>query len=470
MSRAWLLTDLTYGDAAKGATVDYLARSEPVHTVVRFNGGPQAGHNVVTPDGRHHTFSQFGSATFLPDVITYLSRYMLINPLNAFKEEEHLQSLGVTDAFDRMFVHPECLVITPFHVAANQIREIARGNDRHGSCGMGVGETVSDSLSTYPSDVLRADDLADSTVVARKLMLARDRILAAIRSTGTISPALEAQNIPEFSDPGLVEAFVEAAQAYAKRIWIAPNAFLGDRMRKGTTVFEPAQGTLLDEDFGFHPHTTWSRTTLTNAEEILKTVDFQGEIIRMGLIRAHSTRHGAGPFVTHDPAMTEKFFDHCNHTGVWQGAMRYGPLDLVATRYALAANPGIDRLAVSHLDMVDVDPRGWSFCRRYLVGAPDDHALLYPDMAFCDTNGEIANLVAQSRPPVPSQSRLTRQERLGRFLDKRCSPKIEYVPAPASTQALDIIEQELGLPVYIGANGPKATDRRSLYDSTHAAA
>src|ERR671935_3045894 len=102
---AIILGGLGYGDEGKGATVDFLARTEPVHTVVRFNGGPQAGHNVVTPDGRHHTFSQFGSAAFVPGVLTYLARPVLVNPLNAFREAEHLRAVGVPDAFDRLVVH-----------------------------------------------------------------------------------------------------------------------------------------------------------------------------------------------------------------------------------------------------------------------------------------------------------------------------------------------------------------------------
>src|SRR3954468_7069157 len=126
---AILVVDLAFGDCGKGTVVDYLAREHGAHTVVRFNGGPQAGHNVVTPDGRHHTFAQFGSASFVPGVFTYLSRDALLNPLNAFREEAHLRAVGVDDAFERLVVHPDCRVITPYHVAANRLREIARGAD-----------------------------------------------------------------------------------------------------------------------------------------------------------------------------------------------------------------------------------------------------------------------------------------------------------------------------------------------------
>ena len=76
--RAVLVVDLAFGDCGKGTVVDYLTRRYDAGVVVRFNGGPQAGHNVVTSDERHHTFSQFGSGTFVAGVRTVLSRFVLI--------------------------------------------------------------------------------------------------------------------------------------------------------------------------------------------------------------------------------------------------------------------------------------------------------------------------------------------------------------------------------------------------------
>ena len=69
--------------------------ADPVRTVVRFNGGAQAAHNVVTADGRHHTFAQFGSGSFTPGVRTHLSRFMLVDPLALAAEAAHLASVGV---------------------------------------------------------------------------------------------------------------------------------------------------------------------------------------------------------------------------------------------------------------------------------------------------------------------------------------------------------------------------------------
>lgn len=84
--------------------MDWLCAAQPVHAVVRFNGGAQAGHNVVLPDGRRHTFAQIGSGSFLPGVRTHLSRFIVVDPLALAVEADHLASLGVTDAFDRLTV------------------------------------------------------------------------------------------------------------------------------------------------------------------------------------------------------------------------------------------------------------------------------------------------------------------------------------------------------------------------------
>lgn len=98
------VVDLGYGDAGKGTVVDWLCATRRVHTVVRFNGGAQAAHNVVLRDGRHHTFAQFGAGTFHPGVGTHLSRHVVVDPLALAAEADHLATVGVPDALDRLTV------------------------------------------------------------------------------------------------------------------------------------------------------------------------------------------------------------------------------------------------------------------------------------------------------------------------------------------------------------------------------
>src|SRR3954470_15099318 len=110
MRRAIITVGLGFGDEGKGATVDYLARKYEADLVVRYCGGSQAGHNVELPDGRRHTFSQFGAGTLSgARPRTYLGPNVVIDPPALLREAEHLSGLGVADATSLVTVHPRCL-------------------------------------------------------------------------------------------------------------------------------------------------------------------------------------------------------------------------------------------------------------------------------------------------------------------------------------------------------------------------
>jgi adenylosuccinate synthase len=315
---------------------------------------------------------------------------------------------------------------------------------------MGIGEAVADALAV-PDAALRVRDLAAPSIVAGTLAAGRERTrvalrnaLSQLRETGVSGASDE---LATYDDLKLIGRYVDCAQAYAARVTLGDEDWLRVRMQAGVTVFEPAQGTLIDEDYGFHPHTTWSHTTLANAEALLRATGFAGETVRVGLVRAYSTRHGAGPFVPEDAAMAAWLPDPYNQAGDWQGAMRCGPLDFVATRYALAVNPGVDWLAVSHLDCLDLLPGysgHWPFCRRYAhAGSPQDALAAY------DAAGQIANLRPAPRPDLAYQARLT-------ALLMHCAPVVEQIDAQ---HLLDLVAQETGRPVGLCAWGPTAAER-----------
>src|SRR5205823_11807755 len=112
--------------------------------VVRYCGGSQAGHNVELPDGRRHTFSQFGAGVLAPgQPKTYLGPNVVIDPPALLREAEHLTELGVRNPIDSLTVHPRCLVTTIWHKSLNQLRELSRDQEKHGSCGQGIGEARS---------------------------------------------------------------------------------------------------------------------------------------------------------------------------------------------------------------------------------------------------------------------------------------------------------------------------------------
>lgn len=333
-----IVVGLGFGDEGKGAVVDALCARGPVTAVVRFNGGAQAAHNVVV-DGRHHTFSQYGSGT-LAGVPTHLSQHVLVEPIALATETRALAALGVPDPLTLLTAHADALLTTPLHIAANRAREDARGADRHGSCGKGIGETAWYSLlaGARPGSVVEHQEVlgvpGSAPTVGDCL---RPRLLR--QKLDTLARFYE----PLIGDGTHVDDLIHLYTAFADAVRIVDGDHVGLLADTGRLVFEGAQGVLLDETHGFHPHTTWSTTTPRNALTLLS-----GRPSRVvGVTRTHHTRHGAGPFPTEDPALDRPELH--NDTGPYQGAWRTGHFDAVLFRHALArARP--DALAVTHRD------------------------------------------------------------------------------------------------------------------------
>ena len=266
--KAIITVGLGFGDEGKGATVDYLARTLNSDLVVRYCGGPQAGHNVQLPDGRRHTFSQFGAGT-LAGAKTYLGPRVIISPTRMVPEAEHLRELGIADPFELLMVHPDCLVSTAFHVIMNRLREASRGDERHGSCGAGVGETRNYWLR-YGQDAIFAKDLLDTSCLRTKLALLRDRFLLEMQDL----PSRERRRTAGSSDVGetisvIRGSMIETRDGLEQNLSAALHKTLpaveADLLQSAaaeltltprlpncsTALFEGAQGVLLDEWKGF---------------------------------------------------------------------------------------------------------------------------------------------------------------------------------------------------------------------------
>lgn len=352
------LVDLGFGDAGKGKFTDAWVRAHGAHTVVRFNGGAQAGHNVVLPDGRHHTFSQWGAGSFLPGVATVLSAPVVVHPGALLQEAQALARVGVADAWARLLIDGRCRVTTPFLQAAGRLRELARGAAAHGSCGVGFGETVALSLQ-QPDLTLRWAELAQP---ARALARLREQ-QAWLRAQWPTSPCPQADaERAALADAQLAERWLlQAHTAWRQTPGLPPDAIAQRLARPGDVVFEGAQGVLLDEDQGFHPHTTWSRVTPAAAEAVLADLGLAAPLRRFGLVRSYLTRHGAGPLPTADPALDALPEIHNTDEG-WQGRFRRGHPDALLLAHAAAACGSLDGLFVSHLDAL---PAGLRWCEAY---------------------------------------------------------------------------------------------------------
>lgn len=444
MSKAYIVTDLSYGDAGKGTTVDYLARQAGSTVIVRHNGGPQAAHNVITPDGRHHTFAQFGSGSFVPGVRTYLSKHMLVNPLNMFLEADHLIELGVTDIWKRTFVDGKAMIITPWHQAANRLREKSRGDGWHGSCAQGVGEAMSASIER-PDLVIRVADIANRNFIEK---LQAMRCFLQERLERELGRTWQDDDWHMLADEDLAFAVAGVYRPWSRLVSIVDESYLYDQAEQSDQlIFEGAQGVLLDEWHGFHPYTTWSTTTSANALSLLDDIGFGGDVKRLGVIRAYTTRHGPGPFVTESPSLTTTFPEPHNGTGKWQGIFRRGHLDLVAHEYAISANGGIDELVVTGLDLSDE----WRYCTHYQPLEASDVSRFFG----LANDGSITNI----RPGTPGDE--SYRDRLG-VLMTYCRPLYHPQHVVDGTQLLATINETLGVPITLTSYGPTAFDKHTL--------
>ena len=347
MKRVIITVGLGFGDEGKGATVDYLTRRHEADLVVRYCGGSQAGHNVQLPDGRRHTFSQFGAGTLARASSrsrTYLGPNVVIDPPAMLREAEHLAELGVSNPTSLLTIHPRCLVATLWHRALNQLREMARGEDKHGSCGQGD---------------RRGPPLLAAAWRGRHLRGGPPRPGRPARQTRTPAPAGLAGNARP-------RRRIDSDRLRAFDLWdVTTEAVarsLSETVRNGvvvssrvpeceTAIFEGAQGVLLDEYRGFHPYTTWSTVTPHHAWELVEQMEAES-VALLGVTRAYTTRHGEGPFPTCSAELTARLQDPGNPWNAWQGGLRCGWLDMPLFRYGVAAAGPLDGIVVNHLDQI----------------------------------------------------------------------------------------------------------------------
>lgn len=356
MGKHKIVVGLGFGDEGKGTIVDYLTAEGNYDFVVRFSGGPQAAHNVVTYDGRHHTFAQFGSGSF-NGVPTILTRHMMVNPFNMAQEAESLADKVDFDPYSKLIISENSLLITPWHMAINQLEEIRRGENRHGSCGQGIGVTQKFALD-YPDLAFRVKDLyLDRDSFVAKGLIIRELLKA---EYGWHSKeeffALDGYTRTDFQrTPGNLHAMYQYFIEDHSPLVMTDNE-IRELIADSNCVWEGSQGALLDEWKGFHPYTTWSTTTAHKAMHMLSEagVDTEKDVEVIGVTRTYHTRHGAGPFPSEDTKLLAVFPEAHNKAGEFQGDWRVGAWDISMLEYGIDANERIDSLAITHCDVEKV--------------------------------------------------------------------------------------------------------------------
>lgn len=308
---------------------DALASEAGPHTtVVRFNGGAQAGHTVQTPDGRRHVFHQFGSGAFA-GARTHLSRFFIANPILFLREREVLRRLG---ANTEVTISGDALISTPWDMFANTEAETWRGTNRHGSCGIGIGETV--GRNEQIPFRLTMTDLASPGFLDR-LEAIRDRWLPVRFQQLKVEP--DKQRLAALRSDDLFQQFVADVESFRSSVAVQE---VTEALRGQTALFEGAQGLLLDQNLGvpWFPHVTRSNTGLRNVVALASEAGISGLDVYY-MMRAYLTRHGAGPLPhEYEKKPFERIVDDTNVRNPWQQTLRFAPMNLDLLKQAVEAD------------------------------------------------------------------------------------------------------------------------------------
>lgn len=340
-----------FGDEGKGAVVDRLAGPDTI--VVRANGGADAGHTVVTPDGRRFVFRHIGAGAF-QGAGTYLSRFFIHNPLRFIPDFAGLKRLGVTPA---IYADPAGRLTTPLDMMLEQIADQAGVAAPPGGDGLGIAETIRRHDQFLPLTI--ADDPA--TIVSGIARIRREWVPARLDELGIEAAALDRLDMDgqgwraTLADTGIDAAYLERLRVMQALIGLAPATFCRDY---STVVFENAQGLLCDAgNARFAPYVAATRTGLTNVVELCREIGV-ANLTPHYVTRAYMTRRGPGLFPSERHGL--RYADQTNRPDDGRGEMRFGLLDLDLISQAIAedlraAGPG---LALHRMTMTCIDQTG----------------------------------------------------------------------------------------------------------------
>lgn len=310
-----------FGDEGKGLMTDYFCHQSALRgeksIVVLHNGGAQRGHTVVTPDGNRHVFHHFGSGT-LVGADTYLSEEFVLNPMIFRQEWEELESMK---AIPKVYVNHTCRVTTPFDMILNQIIEESRDNARHGSCGMGIHETMIRDVCNYPIEMW-----FDSSDEAKRYYLKEIRNYLSERLLD-----FGINKIPDnwkeiVNSDLLIENFISELNFMGRNISIRFDRFIE---YYDCVAFENGQGLLLDQNNTAHyPHLTPSNTGIKNSLKIIAEMRCKPDIEVCYVTRTYLTRHGAGRLdgECDKQEINPDMQDLTNVPNPHQGTLRYAKL------------------------------------------------------------------------------------------------------------------------------------------------
>ena len=264
-----------WGDEGKGKIVDLL--TERANTVVRFQGGHNAGHTLVI-QGEKTALRLLPSGILREHVDCFIGNGVVVSPTTLIKEIQTLEDRGIS-VRQRLHVCATCPLVLPYHVALDQAREKARGKHAIGTTGRGIGPAYEDKVSRQG---LRLLDLTNQTTFADKL---RERV----KYYNFILQQYYQANPVDYQS--VLDELQQAADIIVPLIADVPHQLAQLRQAGKVIIFEGAQGTLLDIDHGTYPFVTSSNTTAGSAANGSGLGPRDLDYI-LGITKAYTTRVG----------------------------------------------------------------------------------------------------------------------------------------------------------------------------------
>ncbi len=326
-----------WGDEGKGKIVDLL--TDQVSLVTRFQGGHNAGHTLVI-DGKKTVLHLIPSGVLREGVQCLIGNGVVVSPEALFNELGTLEAQGIP-VRERLRLSSACPLILPYHVELDQAREIARGADKIGTTGRGIGPAYEDKVSRRG---LRLGDLRNPEAFARKLKEVMEYHNFTLVQYYGVEPVDYEKTLA---------TCLEWAKELVPLIADVTTLLHEARARGESILFEGAQGSLLDIDHGTYPYVTSSNTTAGAAASGSGVGPLYLDYV-LGITKAYTTRVGSGPFPTELGCEVGQHLGERGHEfGATTGRKRRcGWFDIVAVRHANLIN-SVTGVCLTKLDVLD---------------------------------------------------------------------------------------------------------------------
>jgi adenylosuccinate synthase len=343
---------LQWGDEAKGKIVDLLT---PKHDfVVRFNGGANAGHTVVS-NGKTYKLSLLPTGVLRPNLCSIIANGVVVHPARFLEEAASLRDAGVTIG-NNLVVSDHAHLIFPYHLEEERLSE--QGSDQAiGTTGRGIGPCYQDKVGRVFG--IRVGEMLHAARF-------RERLRAVVPRKNRMLKALSA-DARQFDADAIADEYLGFAEQMRPFIHDTAKILQQAVREKKNILFEAAQGSLLDVDHGTYPYVTSSNSSPAGiwsgsgvpARQLTRII---------GVVKAYTTRVGRGPFPTELNDGADGIGERIRKTGREYGTVtgrprRCGWFDAVAARYT-AALGGADELAVMLLDVLS-EPDEIQICTAY---------------------------------------------------------------------------------------------------------